>query len=189
MTKITYTKLPAKKIVYRPMKNMNVDRYLYDLQKALSIIPIGDISALNSVIKTITDQHAPTKTKVVRGNDKPFMTKEFRKEIMKRTHLKNMAISSGRAIYWKKYKNQRNHCVKSNYKTQFKFYSGLDVSTIDNNQMFWKTIKPLLSDKNRSGGGKITLVENNNIISDDTLIANIFNDYFVNITTKLELKA
>ena len=72
MMKSTYTKLPPKKIIYRPLKDMNVDIYLHELHKALSKIPIGDIFAFNYAIKTITDKHAPTKTKLVRGNDKPF---------------------------------------------------------------------------------------------------------------------
>ena len=186
--KLKYNKLRPKKIIYRPLKDMNLDVYMNDIQKGLSKIPIGDFSAFNNVINYVTDQHAPTKTKLVRGNDKPFMTKQFRKEIMKRTRLKNKALISGNANDWTTYKKQRNLCSKLNYKTKCEFYSCLDISNIDNNKKFWRTFKPLLADKYDPGGGKIVLVENDTIISDDTIIANMFNEHFVNITRSLNLK-
>ena len=93
---------------------------------------------------------------------------------------------SGSCIDWENYKKQRNICSKLNHKTKCEFYSGLDISTIDNNKKFWKTFKPLLSEKYEAGGGKIILVENETITPDET-ITNIFNDYFVNITKSLNL--
>ena len=39
-------------------------------------------------MKTL-DEHAPIKQKVVRANDKPYMTKALRKAIMLRSSLKN----------------------------------------------------------------------------------------------------
>ena len=116
------------------------------------------------------------------------MSKEFRKEIMKRTRLKNIAVKTGRTEDWKNYKIQWNVCSALNKKTQREFYSNLNVSLIDSNKIFRNTFKPLLSERNEFGGGKIILVENNEIISDDTLIANTFNNYFANITTTLHLK-
>ena len=77
--KITYTTLPPKRIIYRPLRNMNEDLYLEDLRKGLGSIPIGDFSSFYATLIAISDNHAQTKTKIVRGNDKPFMTKAFRK--------------------------------------------------------------------------------------------------------------
>ena len=45
---------------------------------------------------------------------------------------------------------------------------------------FWKTVKPFLSEKSQKTS-KITLIENEEIISDDKQIAKIFNDYFIGI--------
>ena len=44
-------------------------------------------------VKTLK-KHAPLKTKVTRENHKSFITKNLRKEIMKRSALKNRAIIS-----------------------------------------------------------------------------------------------
>ena len=53
-------------------------------------------------------------------------------------------------------------------------------------ESFWKTVKPLLSDKIQTPGS-ITLLEGEELISDDKKVAEILNDYFVNITASLEI--
>ena len=50
--------------------------------------------------------------------------------------------------------------------------------------MFWLTVKPFLSDKGNVSN-KITLIENDDIITNDLDLANTFNDYFVNIVPSL----
>ena len=52
---------------------------------------------------------------------------------------------------------------------------------------FWKTIKPILSNKGISTNN-IMLVENNKIVREEQMIVNIMNNYFTNITTYLKLK-
>ena len=47
-------------------------------------------------------------------------------------------------------------------------------------------MKPILSDKGRSNS-KITLIENDTIISNDKEVAETLNDYFVSITDSLGL--
>ena len=48
------------------------------------------------------------------------------------------------------------------------------------NRVFWKIVKPKISDKVKIGS-KITLVEDDKILSPDTDIAKTFNEYFINI--------
>ena len=52
---------------------------------------------------------------------------------------------------------------------------------------FWKTFKPLFSDKSISAE-RLILVENNEILSDESKIAETFNTYFGNITKKLNIE-
>ena len=51
---------------------------------------------------------------------------------------------------------------------------------ICNGKEFWKTIKPIISNK----CDQITLLEDGEIINDVRRIVNIFNDYYVNVTQK-----
>ena len=62
----------------------------------------------------------------------------------------------------------------------------MNISDITDNKKFWKTVKPVLSDKGQSSS-KITLIENDTIISNDNEVAETLNGYFVSITDSLGL--
>ena len=55
------------------------------------------------------------------------------------------------------------------------------------NQTFQKTVKPYFSDKG-SNSRRITLLENDSILTDDKDIAKTMNNFFINITKNLNLK-
>ena len=57
---------------------------------------------------SILDKHAPKKTKILRGNQKPYFDKSFRKQIMISSRLKNKANKSKYPIDIVKFKWQRN---------------------------------------------------------------------------------
>ena len=80
--------------------------------------------------------------------------------------------------------NKETKVVRLNKSAKMNFYRSLDVSNLTNDRRFWKTFKPLFSSKS----GKITLVENESIISCESQIAECFNQYFVNITDSLPIE-
>ena len=87
--KTTFRKKPPKVIRYRNYKNYVPENYLFDVYQAqagidLSVLPHDDF---DNLLIRILERHAPLKTKYVRGNDQPFMTKHLRKEHMKHTRL------------------------------------------------------------------------------------------------------
>ena len=49
----------------------------------------GNFSDFNNEFKNTSDNHAPIKTSKVRGDTKPHVNKNLRKEIMKRYNVKN----------------------------------------------------------------------------------------------------
>ena len=51
---------------------------------------------------------------------------------------------------------------------------------------FWQTAKPFLSEKNKSRE-KISLVKNEEIISDDVEVANTLSNYFLNVVKSLKI--
>ena len=65
------------------------------------------------------------------------MTKALRKAIMRRSELESKA----------RFKKQKKFCSKLYKKERKKFYSNLELNEITDNKLFWKTIKPLLSEK------------------------------------------
>ena len=56
------------------------------------------------------------------------------------------------------------------------FYNNLDVKYITENKLFWKTAKPSFTDKTLEDE-KITLVENNEVVSDESKLVEIFWKY------------
>ena len=64
------------------------------------------------------------------------------------------------------------------YKKERKtFFNSLNPSVVSDNRKFWKTVKLLFSSKG-SYGNKIKLVENEEIIDDDTKVAEELNNFF-----------
>ena len=61
------------------------------------------------------------------------------------------------------------------------------MNEVTNNKKFWRTIKPLFTDKNKTTTN-IILTENNQTVREDKAICQIFNTYFTNVTKGLKLR-
>ena len=89
--KTTYKKEPPKLISYRKHNENSMLNFKTELG---TIIYHNDLYSLSNddFVAHVTDlynKHIPERFKYVRGNDSPFMTKELRKSIMKRSKLRN----------------------------------------------------------------------------------------------------
>ena len=62
----------------------------------------------------------------------------------------------------------------------------IQAKTVDNDRKFWTTVKPLFSNRNPMSE-KITLVENEKILSTDEVIEECFSNYFTNIKHNLDI--
>ena len=74
------------------------------------------------------------------------MTKTLRKAIMKRSELKSKYYKNKLVQDFQLYKKQRNYCSKLYKKERKLFYNKMNLSNINDNRRFWKTVKPFLSD-------------------------------------------
>ena len=115
------------------------------------------------------------------------MTKALRKAIMKRSELESKYLKNRTNENLKSYKKQRNFCSKLYKKERKKYYERLDLNNVTHNKKFWKTVKPFFSDKVTTFP-QITLVENDEIISDESKVANSFNNFFENAVHSLGIK-
>ena len=106
--------MEPKVLSKRCFKNFSEQSFLQDLKQGLS--NTGNFSDFNSEFKNTLNNHAPIKTSKVCGNTKPHVNKNLRKEIMKRSNLKNIANISGKTEDKKRYKIQRNAVTKLNKK-------------------------------------------------------------------------
>ena len=131
------------------------------------------------------NNHAPMKEKYVRANNPPFMNKILSKAVMTRSRLRNRYLKDPITIKKVEYKKYRNYCVRLFKKEKKKYYERLDIKRFADNKKFWKTVKPLFSDK-QVHHRKITLIENDEIISNDANIVEIMNAFFSNVVEKFK---
>ena len=122
-----------------------------------------------------------SKQKYARWNHMPFMNKTLSKEIMKRTKLRNKFLTERTDESKNRYTSQRNYCVSLLKKTKKNYYNSLNEKDVSDNKTFCKTVKPILSDK------IILLVENDEIIFEDSKIAKSLNSFFSNIVKNLKI--
>ena len=187
--KTTYRKRPPKIIRYRDYKKYSFNSFQKDLESCLLKTNISKLSndSFHSLLIELVNHHAPQKTKYLRGNDQPFMTKQLRKEHMKRTMLLNKFRKNKTEQNFLAFKKQRNYCVKLLRDTKKSYFGNLEPSDIANNKKFWKTVKPLFSDKTVTSGD-ILLTEGEDIISDTNAIAEIFSSFFSNAVKNLKIE-
>ena len=117
---------------------------------------------------------------------------------MKRSLLRNKFLHSKSDLDRKAYNKQRNICVTLIRQEKKNFYSNLNMRHATDNKMFWKKVRPLFTDKIQTKS-KITLIEKKvlkengkvneveEIITDDKAIAEIFNEFYVNIVPNLKI--
>ena len=115
---------------------------------------------------------------------------------MKRSRLRNKFLNTKSDIDRKAYNRQRNLCVSliRNKKKNFfsNINSNINTSGITDNKTFWKTVKPLFTDKIKTKS-KITLIEKNivsqegqekivseKIMTEDQAVAEVFNHGYDN---------
>ena len=85
-------------------------------------------------------QRARIKKMYPRANDRPFMTRELRKEMMHHTRFLNKYNKDKTNKNFEAYKRQRNKCVKMLRKAKFNYYKDLDLNNLTDNRKFWKQL-------------------------------------------------
>ena len=115
------------------------------------------------------------------------MNKALRKAIMTRSRFKNIYLKTRNNENWDKYKKQRNFCTNLLRKTKYEYNHCLNIKDLNDNKKFWKKVKPFFSDKGLETHN-IILKGKDELITDSSTLANLFNKYFINITNTLKLK-
>ena len=100
---------------------------------------------------------------MIRGNSKPHVTKLIRKEIMKRSRLKNVANKTCNENDIAAYKQQRNLVVKLNRQKEL-YFSKIDTDSAKFS--LWNACKTFFG-KNPTDE-KIFLLQNETVISNDS---------------------
>ena len=175
----TYVPKQAPTLIkYRSYRKFNSTIFRQGLKTAITNIRDETCyDNFESTFKDILNKHAPIKSKKVRANNAPFMNKALSKAIMTRSRLKNNYQKDPSNMNKSRYNQQRNYCVNLTRRVKKNYYSNMDINNVNDNKKFWDTIKPCFSEKNIAKK-KITLIENDIIVTEDKKVADIMNSFF-----------
>ena len=184
--KSTFIKSQPSIVTYRSFKNFEKNSFLDELRCLLNQSVPTDTSEFYSLFEFVIDKHAPIIKKVIRGNNKPHLTKCLRKAIMYRSFLRNKYNKTRSLNDLIAYKKQRNYVTYLNRKAKSNYFNNAIKHQNTNSKNFWRLCKPFLK-SDSDNFVKFTLVENDEVINDEIKIANIFNSHFNNVTSNLNL--
>ena len=201
--KVFYKKQKPTIITYRRYKIFSNEVFMADFQNTISQVTFENNDLEFDIFKAVLNQaiqkHAPIKQRYVRENQTPFINKTINKEIMKRSRLRNKFLNTKSDIDRKAYNKQRNLCVSLIRREKKNFFKNISTRDITDIKTFWKTVKPLFTDKIQTKS-KITLIEkkvvsgvgkeqivSEKVISEDQPMAEVFNKFFINIVPNLKI--
>ena len=132
----------------------------------------------DEVFMKVLNRHAPLKKKILRANHSSYMSKALRKAIMRRSYLEKKYLKKADQSL-RAYKKQKNYFSRLYKNERKKFFNSLSPSFVTDNKLFWKMVKPFFSDKGNYGGN-IKLVEEEEVLQNDSEIAEKLNEFFKN---------
>ena len=83
------------------------------------------------------------KTKYLRENHAPFVTKELIKAIIVRSNLRNQSLKCKSEEASARYKIQRNLYIILLRKAKRDYYENLELGKVNDSKKFWNTVKPV----------------------------------------------
>ena len=143
---------------------------------------------LKDIFMSTLNFHAPERKKTVRGNQAPFVNQKLSKAIMHRSKLKNRYNKNPNELNKINYKKQRNFCVNLLRREKKKYYDNLDINLLRDNRTFWKKVRPLFSDKNKTSSNNIIIVENDSITTNNEGVAEKLNSFFIDSVANLDIE-
>ena len=110
--KINFTKNKSKEIIYRDYKNFDSFLFNEEVKNVLELDKINSYAMFEKLFIKVFDKHAPLKKKIVRANHAKYISKPFRKAIMKRSYLEKVYFKKQTTQSLERYKTQKNYCSR-----------------------------------------------------------------------------
>ena len=174
-------------IIYRDYKSFDGVEFRNELKEELIKAQTITIEDFISIFKKVLERHAPSKKKIIRGNQAPFMNQTLSKAFMTRARLRNKYYKSNTPENKLAYTKHKNHCINLLERERKKYYNELDTTIFASNKKFWDRVKPLFSDKTVLKHS-LCLKEGGQMVSDKKKVAEILNNYFMESVENLEVE-
>ena len=174
-------------VMKRDYKNFVEEAFRIELRDRLQKEVIINCSKFEQIFLQALNKHAPPKKKVLIANDKPYMTKIVRTAIMRRSGLENKYYRDKLPETGRAYKKQKNYTKRLIKKEKRKYFSNLNINNYTDNKKFLDHCEVFIFINYDGGSKKITLVNDDNIISNDEEVAETFNTFFIDSVESLDI--
>ena len=161
--KINFTKNKSKEIIYRDYKSFDSFLFNNEVKNVLELDKTNSYAMFEELFLKVLYKHSRVKKKVVRANHAKYISKPLSKAMLKRSYLESVYFRKQTTQSLERYKKQKSYCSRLYKKTRKNFFNSLNTSFVNDNKLFWKTVKPSFSNKG-SFGNKIKLVENDELL-------------------------
>ena len=125
-------------------------------------------STFTETFRRVLDKNARLKTKRVRGNQSPFMTKELSKAVMNKSKTRNKHIKWSSRENFLAMKRAKNYCNNLTRTTKKNFFQRVTKSGFANNKKCWNTVKPFLTNKGFLNKDNISTKVNDDLVTNKT---------------------
>ena len=188
--KTDFIKIKPTNISYRSYKKIDLDSFRNELNVSLHACDMNNMKydQFKDIFMSILKKYAPIKSKTIRANNRPFMNTTLSKSFMERSRLENRYNKFPTEENYTIFKKQRNYCVNLIAKTKKDYYNNLNPNIFKDNEKFWKAIRHFISDKQKKFQKDFILVENENVTSDTTDLAEKMNNYFIDVIENLDIE-
>ena len=130
------------------------------------------------------DEHSPIKERRVRSHQAPYLNKNWKQPIWKRKRLYKKFLRNRTDTNWETYRVQRNMCAEIRRKSSRSYFKS-KFSDEQNVSSFWKVVKPFITNKGHHNGSDLTLLEDGRIITDHGEVAEVMNNYYINVAAHI----
>ena len=186
-----HKKVPPRFISTRSFKNFNEEAFLNDLGdldwSGVLNATNADVAAdiFSSNVLKVLNKLAPCVKRRVNNFNPPWVNDHLLHSIRERDFLKKRASQTQTVEDWESSKKKRNVVSKENRNLKNNYYRDKIYENKQNSWKLWKTLNEFVPTDKENNNFPKTLKQNWVEITDQTSIANTFNNFFVSIGPKL----
>ena len=188
-------KVPPKTLEYRSFKSYNKSAFRQDLKNVPWQVALnnpedleGCVQTWNKLFTQVAEDHAPTKTRRVRGTPTPWMTSEIATLMRDRNYHLKKAKGNKTNFHWKQYRALRNKVQRKIKKSKSEYYCNLIKDSRNNPSDLWKSVKEAIPGSNPRKDNITSLISDGITHTNPTSMSSTFNKFFATIGVKLAEK-
>ena len=132
----------------------------------------------------VADIHAPLQSRKVRNRKAPWLTDAIKKSMNRRDYIKKKVIKTNSTACHNAYKSLRNEINKKIMYAKRDYYTNCVDINRNNTKQMWKHINQLVNKNSRSTNISVLQIDEQ-VITENETIADLFNEYFTDIGPNL----